>query len=93
MGAEETAPGPTAPARRDTWSLRTLVRDVSGRSLEEFQEPGRAPHPYLSVKPPPGAATPSAPAPVGNGPEEPTIDPVLRVYPPLVGPIGRALHG
>jgi hypothetical protein len=36
--------------RRDSWSIKTLVEDVSGRSITEFQEPGQPVHPYLKVK-------------------------------------------
>lgn len=92
MSPSEADPviGPGTP-RRDSWSLRTLVEDVSGRSIEEFQEPGREPHPYLRVKPPPAGATPpDAAAP--PTPAEPALDPVDRYSPPLAGETGRRSH-
>lgn len=91
MGVEQAPPAPPPIRRKDSWSLRHLVRDVTGLSLEELQEPGRAPHPYLRVKPDGGGAPPQAEA----RPLRPVaaIDPVLRVTPPLVGPVGRELHG
>lgn len=95
MSAEAPSPvDPPAP-RRDSWSLRTIVEEVSGQSLEDFQDPARAPHPYLLVKPPKG----HAPAHRHEGgrraalsPEEYGPDPEERVYPPLVGRVGRELH-
>jgi hypothetical protein len=102
MSEERTPPedGANGP-RRESWSLRTIVMDLSGHSLEEYQDPERQPHPYLRVKPPPGAE-PAPPhlAPHGAGRRatagrtvEETADPVGRVYPPLTGAVGRALHG
>lgn len=103
MGEEPVPPEPPLPGRRDSWSLRTIVKEVSGHSLEEFQDPARAPHPYLRVKPPHGGVRPLA-APVTARPVLPSPaeaasfpegapDPVERVYPPLVGATGRRLHG
>ncbi|MHB8352461.1 MAG: hypothetical protein ACYDFT_07250, partial [Thermoplasmata archaeon] len=91
MGGEGGTPAPAPTRRKDSWSLRHLVRDVSGLSLEELQEPGREPHPYLRIKP--DAA--GVPLRTETLPERPAagIDPVFRVTPPLVGPIGRELHG
>ena len=84
-----------APPRRESWSLRTIVRDVSGRTLEEFQDPARQPHPYLRVKPPPGGprAIGARAASAAAASAEEGVDPVARVYPPLTGAVGRALHG
>ncbi|MCI4345402.1 MAG: hypothetical protein L3K07_01400 [Thermoplasmata archaeon] len=83
-----TAPAeeePTPPPRRDSWSLRQIVEEVAGQPLEAFQDPSRAPHPYVHLKATHAAATkPRA---------EPEEDPVARVYPPLVGEVGRKLHG
>jgi len=44
---------PTAdrpPRRRSSWSLRSIVEDVSGKPIDDFQEPGRPVHPYLQAK-------------------------------------------
>jgi hypothetical protein len=39
---------PEGPGRkRDSWSLKTLVEEVSGRPLGDFQDPARSPHPYV----------------------------------------------
>jgi hypothetical protein len=73
------------PHRRDSWSLRTIVEEVAGQPLEAFQDPGRAPHPYVHLKAPR--------AEIRAAPPETEIDPVGRVYPPLVGEVGRRLHG
>ena len=87
MGAESTIEGP--PRRRTSWSLKTIVEDVAGRPIAEFQEPGRPVHPYLKGR-------------MGEIPTESTLssrpppewyDPVDRLYPPLVGPTGREFHG
>ncbi len=88
---------PANPARRDSWSLRAIVQEVSGHSLEEYQDPARTPHPYLRVKPPHGADGPvgvpsrASDAHPAEVPERP--DPIGRFYPPLVGAIGRRTHG
>jgi hypothetical protein len=83
--------------RRDSWSLKTLVEDVAGRPITEFQDPDRPEHPYLKLK----AGSPPPPVPANvraanarpvAGPEE-EFDPVARVYPPLAGATGRSLHG
>lgn len=108
MSHEADAPS-GAHGRRDSWSLRSIIKEVSGKNLEEFQDPDRAPHPYLRVKPPPRPASVDAPAAAGapevvvvpphtSAPAHPpevrgTEDPVARVYPPLTGAVGRALHG
>jgi hypothetical protein len=82
------------PRRSDSWSFRKIVEDVSGKSIEEFQDPNRTPHPYLRVKPP---AEPPRPrvtvrAPPSARNENAAPDPVARVFPPLIGETGRALH-
>jgi hypothetical protein len=98
-------PDPGTNPRRDSWSLRTIVQEVSGRSIEDFQDPDRAPHPYLRVKPPPGGHHPPGTHPghhaavlaSGSDGESPpaarSTDPVDRFYPPLVGAVGRQTHG
>jgi len=91
-----TADGPAR--RRDSWSLKTIVEDVSGRPIDDFQDPARPVHPYLKVKGDPG------PLPARHEPSLPrTADlpsplteedlAVERVYPPLAGATGRGLHG
>ncbi len=90
MAEAATADGP--PRRRASWSLKTIVEDVAGRPIGEFQEPGRPVHPYLRSR----LDVPSpreTPAPTGSGPEEEPYDPVGHLYPPLVGAHGRAYHG
>ncbi len=90
-----SAEGPAR--RRESWSLKTIVENVAGRPIAEFQDPDRPVHPYLEAKlghlPPAGGigsrARPARTAAEAEG--EP--DPVDRVYPPLVGATGRALHG
>ena len=88
---------PPAPRRRASWSLKTIVEDVAGRTLEDLQEPGRPVHPYVQAKL----------AHTGNGPSttvshsEPSgasrdlteDDPVAHYSPPLSGAVGRAAHG
>ena len=93
---EPTVDGPVR--RRDSWSLKTIVEEVAGRPISELQDPSRPMHPYLKVKlnsSPPAPHTASAYprlAPPAADPED-LDDPVARVYPPLVGATGRALHG
>jgi hypothetical protein len=98
----ETAPateeGP-ARRRRDSWNLRHIVEDATGRSIEEMQDPGRPAHPFLSSIPPSSpfgpprvsVASPASGATVEPG--EDLDDPVARVRPPLVGETGRSFHG
>jgi hypothetical protein len=87
VGAEATIQGP--PRRRTSWSLKTIVEDVSGRPIGEFQDPDRPVHPYLKGK---SGWTPPEPTPSSRPPSE-WYDPVDRLYPPLVGPTGRQFHG
>jgi len=57
------------PARkRDSWSLKHLVEDVTGRPIEELQEPGKPWHPYLQAKMAShrASAAPSVPSPVDD---------------------------
>lgn len=84
MADEALAPPETAPRKRESWSLKTMVEEISGRPIEELQEPGKPPHPYIVVK--------SGPVrPAHAAPEE--ADPVDRVYPPLSRAHGRSFHG
>lgn len=86
--AEPTAEGPAR--RRSSWSLRTIVEDVAGKPIGEFQDPERPVHPYLRAKlSVPPTATASAP---GRSPDD-DYDPVSRLYPPLVGASARDFHG
>jgi hypothetical protein len=84
--AEATAQGPAR--RRASWSLKSIVEDVAGRPIGELQDPERPVHPYLEVK----GVTPTAPS-HRAATSEVADDPVGRVYPPLIGPIGRDYHG
>jgi len=92
------------PRKRSSWSLKAIVEDVSGRSIDDFQDPGRPTHPYLRAKAAYGPMPPARP-PVAGGsapplskpssttpPAEP-YDPVSRLYPPLVGAPAREFHG
>lgn len=85
----EGATAESPPRRRTSWSLKTIVEDVSGRPIDDFQDPGKPVHPYLRSRfdepGPRAAATPE------NAPEP--YDPVGRLYPPLVGARGREFHG
>jgi hypothetical protein len=88
----EPAPSMDGPGRRrDSWSLKSIVEDVGGRPIADFQEPGRPAHPYTKWRREADAANESArtAATLADGP----VDPVGRVYPPLVGATGRSLHG
>ncbi|HEV2318063.1 MAG TPA: hypothetical protein VGV89_10910 [Thermoplasmata archaeon] len=96
MEAEPNDTDPPPPARRESWSLRSIVLDVSGHTLEDYQDPDRTPHPYLRVKPAhAGEAHPTSrepPRALEPPPEDPTTNPVARIFPPLTGPLGRAFH-
>jgi hypothetical protein len=85
VAADATVDGPTR--RRQSWNLRNIVEDVAGRPIEELQDPTRPMHPYLK-----GKIEPPAP-PRATSADEPPYDPVDNLYPPLVGPAGRAYHG
>jgi hypothetical protein len=83
-----TAPAeqePIPPPKRDSWSLRTIVEEVAGQPLEAFQDPSRTPHPYVHLK--------AGHAAAAKHHVEAEVDPVAHVYPPLVGAVGRQLHG
>lgn len=83
--AMANAEEPTArrpPRRREPWSLRSIVIDVTGKPISEFQEGAAPPRPH--------SATPRGMAEEGV---EDAIDPVERVYPPLSGARARAFHG
>lgn len=95
-----TEEGP-ARRRRDSWNLRHIVEDVTGRPIEDMQDPGRPAHPFLKTVPPTSSAAPpsrltvtaTVPEASENPPESEDDDPVARVHPPLVGEAGRAFHG
>ncbi len=84
------APEPAPPRRRASWSLKSIVEDVSGKPIGDFQEPGKPVHPYLKVKLDAAAASGRG-APALD--ESEPYDPVGHLYPPLVGAHGRAYHG
>ena len=88
-GVAATVDGPGR--RRESWSLRDIVENVSGRPIDDFQDPARPVHPYLIVKP--IRLPPRARSAIGEGDSSEEPDPVDRVYPPLVGATGRSLHG
>lgn len=88
-GVAATVDGPGR--RRESWSLRDIVENVSGRPIDDFQDPARPVHPYLTVKPVRLPPRPHVVAERADDAEE--TDPVDRVYPPLVGATGRSLHG
>jgi hypothetical protein len=96
MEDEGANPDPRIPARRDSWSLRTIVLDVSGHTLEDYQDPERTPHPYLRVKPAGTETGAFSPKPSRPEPEptleDPSTNPVARIFPPLTGSIGREFH-
>jgi hypothetical protein len=90
VGTVSTEPGPSSDGpgrRRDSWSLRTIVEEVGGRPLADYQDPSRPTHPYVALK-----GRPELP-PSASGTSSDYDDPVGRVYPPLVGATGRSLHG
>ncbi|MCI4323003.1 MAG: hypothetical protein L3K03_03125 [Thermoplasmata archaeon] len=67
------------PARRNnSWSLRQIVRDVSGQSLEAFQDPSLTPHPYVTY------------VTTGRVPEDRHALPREDEYDPPVAPRPRA---
>jgi hypothetical protein len=80
--------------KRDSWSLKSLVEEVAGRPIGDFQDPGRPTHPYVEFHRA-RTASASAEAAYQRRLEEsvPSGDPIDRVYPPLAGATGRALHG
>ena len=92
MGAEAQATVSGPARRRDSWSLKTIVEDVAGRPLADFQDPQRPVHPYVQLK---SASVPAArPVAAVPAPEpDDADDPVARVYPPLTGANARWLHG
>lgn len=96
MGAEPAATVDGPARKRESWSLKTIVEDVGGRPIAEFQDPERPVHPYLKAKlgamP---AGRPSGPALVVHprAESEEPFDPVDRFNPPLVGETGRRVHG
>jgi len=82
-----TADGP--PKRRASWSLKTIVEDVAGRPIADFQDPSKPVHPYIRAK---LETAPAHDRPAAEAAETP-YDPVSHLYPPLVGAHGRAYHG
>lgn len=81
MSPAEEATAHRPPRRRAPWSLRSIVIDVTGRPISEFQE-----------LPPSHARSPSV-RPHREEEAGPDIDPVDRFSPPLSGARGRAAHG
>ncbi len=104
-----TTPGGTTetgrPRRRSSWSLKSIVEEVAGRPIDDFQEPGRTPSPYVQhlsarrerraaqgPRPTADDDPPGAGTVAPDGPEARPLDPVERIVPPLVGPTGRFYH-
>ncbi len=103
---EETLASVDGPERkRPSWSLKTIVEDVAGVPIRDLQDPAKPVHPYVKMKldsasTSVGRTTNTGPngdsrasAPSSSTIPDDGFDPVARVYPPLVGPTGRALHG
>jgi len=96
--APATVEGPPR-RRRDSWNLRHIVEDVTGRSIEEMQDPSRPAHPFLKSVPPPdtgsGAHSAATTRDIADEEDSGSVaeDPVARVHPPLVGETGRSFHG
>jgi len=92
--AEATADRP--PRRRTSWNLKSIVEDVAGRPIGELQDPDRPAPSHLEGK---GELVEKAERPPWASPPRRVVappvpyDPVDRVYPPLVGPVGRSYHG
>ena len=81
-----TAPADDATAehprrKRAPWSLKSIVVEVTGKEIGEFQDGGPAPTPRATIAVP----LPSASLEM--------IDPVERVHPPLSRENGRGYHG
>jgi hypothetical protein len=79
--------------KRDSWSLKTLVEEVAGRPIGDFQDPERPTHPYVEFHRRRTAAASAGTVTVEVRDDDVSDDPVDRVYPPLSGATGRALHG
>jgi hypothetical protein len=82
------------PRRRGSWNLKSIVEDVAGRPIDDFQDPDRPVHPYLKDR----LDRPRVPSPreaggAGRVDDPDRYDPVAHLYPPLVGAHGRAYHG
>jgi hypothetical protein len=96
--APATEEGP-ARRRRDSWNLRHIVEDVTGRTMEDLQDPSRPAHPFLKSVPPPSSSPPQRLSVTTGGPAVPVgetedpDDPVARIHPPLVGETGRSFYG
>jgi len=85
---------PEGPGRRrESWSLKTLVEEVSGHPIGDFQDPSRPTHPYVEFHRARTAAASAERTARPDPADDEAADPVERVYPPLAGATGRALHG
>ena len=49
------------PRRRTSWSLKSIVEEVGGRPMSEYQDPSRPEHPYVRLMNRPPVAPASAP--------------------------------
>jgi hypothetical protein len=81
MSSTEEATARRPPRRRTPWSLRSIVIEVTGKPMSEFQEVA-APRSHSATA-----------HPALESPEEEAIDPVDHFYPPLTGARARAVHG
>jgi hypothetical protein len=59
--SETPEPPDGRPRRRTSWSLKSIVEEVGGRPLSDYQDPDRPPHPYVRLMSRPPVAPASAP--------------------------------
>jgi hypothetical protein len=95
--SESADPGDGRPRRRTSWSLRSIVEEVGGHPISDYQDPARPVHPYVRLvsRLPPSApaatARPGARAPPRADPI-PTQDAAARPGPeelPEPDPVAR----
>ncbi len=83
MSAAEEATAERPRRKRAPWSLKSIVVDVTGRPISEFQN---------DAAPANGGRSASAGRPYDIPVETDDIDPVERVTPPLSGANARRYH-
>ncbi len=96
MATQERATADAPARRRPNWSLRTIVENVSGHPIAHFQDPPGSAPARTTPRPIPGIVAPPSGAwteGAGEFADDAVPDPVEAIYPPLIGPIGRAYHG
>lgn len=84
MSPTEEATARRPARRRAPWSLRSIVVQVTGKPISEFQEKGADGGAARSVV---------VPATIQVAEEVRDIDPVDHIYPPLSGAHARQFHG